>query len=158
MKQAARAYRDVIRAMVRGDRRSRIAQRAEETRKQIAMLTYKRMNIVRQQNETKDAMLNASLFKDLQLLNRQVEALKRDRAENDKSLLFVRDTALIRDSLTQERGDNERLVQHLHDIGSFLTNQREYDELIERYNGSSKLSQEETVRRTAGKVGLHVPF
>lgn len=150
------AYRNVLRAMVRGDRRARIAQRAEEARKQIALLTYKRMSVVRQQNETKDAIMKAKLFKDLQLLNREVEKLKRERGEEDKSLLFVQDTALIRESLLKEE-DGSRTIQHLHDIGAFLTNQREYDELIERYNGCSKLSQQETIRRTAGKVGLDVP-
>lgn len=157
-RESATAYRHLVRAMVRGDRRSRIAQRVEETRKQIALLTYRRMTVVRQQNETKDALLSAKLFKELQSLNRQVDALKRERVENDKTLLFARDTALIRESLSENEGDAGRLLQHLHDMGSFLTNQREYDELIERYNGSSKLTQEETVKRTAGRVGLDIPF
>lgn len=157
--EALNAYRCVVRAMVRSDRKSRIAQRLEQRRKDIATLTYKRMNVVRAQNLATDTMQKAKLFKDLQLLNRQVDLLKNEDIEHDRRLLFVGDTSILRQNvLDQGNGDRPRMLQHLKDIAAFLNNQREYDELIERYNGGSKLSQSENVKRTAGKVGLQVPF
>lgn len=153
-----KAYRCVIRAMVRGDRKSRIAQRMEQRRKEIAMLTYKRMNVVRAQNAATDSMQKTKLFKELQLLNRQVDLLKNEQIEHDKRLHFVGDTSIFREKLVEGcKDERPRLLQHFEDIAAFLNNQREYDELIERYNGGSKLSQSETVRRTASKVGLEVP-
>lgn len=154
--EALGAYRCVVRALVRTDRRARIAQRAEQRRKEIALLTYKRMNIVREQNTTKDAVQRAKLFRDLQRLNKEVEVLKNEKIDRNRRLLFAADTSIVRQSLVQ--GERPRMLQHLRDVAAFLNNQREYDELIERYNGGSKLSQSENVRRTAGKVGLQVPF
>ncbi|QLQ78986.1 hypothetical protein HG537_0B03330 [Torulaspora globosa] len=154
-----KAYRCVIRAMVRSDRKSRIAQRMEQRRKDIAMLTYKRMNVVRAQNAAIDSMQKSKLFKELQMLNRQVDLLKNEQIERDKRLHFVGDTCILREKLLKGSQDERpRLLQHFKDIASFLENQREYDELIERYNGGSKLSQSETVKRTASRVGLEVPF
>lgn len=48
-------------------------------------------------------------------------------------------------------------VANLQNVLTFLKNQREYNELIERYNPGLRMSQEDNVRKSANRVGLTVP-
>lgn len=48
-------------------------------------------------------------------------------------------------------------LQHFNNIHEFLRSQREYMELLERYNPGLTMTQEDNVRKTAAKVGLQVP-
>lgn len=155
--EVLQAYKAMIKALVRTERISRIAQRKGENKKEIAMLTYKRINIVREQSKKDlDVLRKTRLMKDFQILNKRVDMLKNENIEGDKRLLFLEDSSTVKELFLC--GDvNDRALQHARDISSFITNQREYDELIERYNPTSSLSQEEIITRTAGKVGLDIP-
>lgn len=62
---------------------------------------------------------------------------------------------IIFDGLSEEI--SKKRLQHVRDISSFVKNQMEFEELVERYNPGLKMSQEEKVKRTAAKVGLQVP-
>lgn len=56
------------------------------------------------------------------------------------------------------QGQNvDEIFEHALDIIKFLDNQREYEELVDRYNPGTKLTQDEKVKRTANVVGLDVP-
>ena len=90
------------------------------------------------------------------LLGAQVEKLKKWDPARDKRALFMKDRDLVRDIVMSSLQDT-RSKSHLKNIEMFLTNQREYEELIERYNPGKKLSQDEKVKRTANKVGLEIP-
>ncbi|GME68514.1 unnamed protein product [[Candida] boidinii] len=46
---------------------------------------------------------------------------------------------------------------HLNNITVFLQSQREYCELLERYNPGISMKQEDKVRKTARRVGLDIP-
>ncbi|GCE97460.1 hypothetical protein ZYGM_001311 [Zygosaccharomyces mellis] len=156
MKPELRTYRTLVRAFVRADRTARIAQKAAERKQQLALLTYRRMNIAREQaKKDLDSATRMKLLKDMSLLNKRVEILKQKVPENDKKLLFVQDTSFLRDQILSVQDD--RHIQHLEDISAFIDNQREYDELIERYNPGIRMSQEERVKRTANKVGFQMP-
>lgn len=156
MKPELRTYRTLVRALVRSDRTARIAQKAAERKQQLALLTYRRMNIAREQaKKDLDPATRMKLLKDMSLLNKRVEILKQKVPENDKKLLFVQDTSFLRDQILSVQDD--RHIQHLEDIAAFIDNQREYDELIERYNPGIRMSQEERVKRTANKVGFQMP-
>lgn len=48
-------------------------------------------------------------------------------------------------------------LQQLQNFSTFLRSQREYTELLERYNPGLTMNQEDKVRRTANRVGLSVP-
>lgn len=156
MKPELRTYRTLVRALVRSDRTARIAQKAAERKQQLALLTYRRMNIAREQaKKDLDPATRMKLLKDMSLLNKRVEILKQKVPENDKKLLFVQDTSFLRDQILSVQDD--RHIQHLEDIAAFIDNQREYDELIERYNPGIRMSQEERVKHTANKVGFQMP-
>lgn len=57
--------------------------------------------------------------------------------------------------------DQEQLhraeAEHLQNITTFLDSQREYIELLERYNPGISMKQTDKVRKTARRVGLEVP-
>lgn len=156
MKTELHTYRDLIRALVRSDRTARIAQKAAEKKQQLALLTYRRMNIAREQAQKDlDSATKMRLLKDMSVLNKRVQILKQKAPENDKKLLFVQDISFPRELILNAQ--NDRDIQHLQDVAAFIHNQREYDELIERYNPGIRMSQEEKVKRTAGKVGFQIP-
>ncbi|QLG72505.1 hypothetical protein HG535_0D02130 [Zygotorulaspora mrakii] len=156
--EALHAYKAVIKAMVRSNKKSKIALRLGEKKQEIAVLTYKRMNVVREMNvKNIDVLRKSRLVRDLQSLNRKVETLKNSDPSRDRKLHFIEDSGSIKKEFLSH-ALNERNIIHFKDVASFLTNQREYDELIERYNPGTKLSQEEIVKRTAERVGLNVPF
>lgn len=48
-------------------------------------------------------------------------------------------------------------VEHVENITTFLDSQREYIELLERYNPGISMKQTDKVRKTARRVGLEVP-
>lgn len=48
-------------------------------------------------------------------------------------------------------------VHNLQNVVTFLQAQRTYNELIQRYNPSLTMTQEDNVRKTANMVGLSVP-
>lgn len=53
--------------------------------------------------------------------------------------------------------DSENDQSNVHNVVLFLKSQREYNELLERYNPGLRISQEDNVRKTARMVGLTVP-
>lgn len=48
-------------------------------------------------------------------------------------------------------------AEHVGNITTFLDSQREYIELLERYNPGISMKQTDKVRKTARRVGLEVP-
>lgn len=156
MKPELQAYKALVKATVRADRTARIAQRLADRKQQLALLTYRRMNIAREQTKKDiDTPTKMKLLKDMGTLTRRVEFLKKLDPQNDKSLLYVQDTKFLRDQILN--AGEKRHIQHLKDVAAFINNQREYDELIERYNPGANISQEERVKLTANRVGLNVP-
>ncbi|AQZ09393.1 FMC1 (YIL098C) [Zygosaccharomyces parabailii] len=156
MKPELQAYRALVKATVRADRAARIAQRLADKKQQLALLTYRRMNVAREQAKKDiDIPTKMKLLKDMSSLTKRVELLKRREPQNDKSLLFVQDTKILRDQVSNAK--EKRHIQHLKDVAAFINNQREYNELIERYNPGANMSQEERVKLTANRVGFNIP-
>lgn len=48
-------------------------------------------------------------------------------------------------------------TEHVENITTFLDSQREYIELLERYNPGISMKQTDKVKKTARRVGLEVP-
>ncbi|KAL3230699.1 ATP synthase assembly factor FMC1, mitochondrial [Nakaseomyces bracarensis] len=149
-------YRSLVRSIVKFERPNVIEQLRRSLKQDIAKLTYQRIQLVRDQMKYKnDAVKVKELNKQMVLLTARVEKLKKIDPANDKSTLFMRDKEMVRKQVLEGQG-NAKFLTHLKNIEMFFTNQREYEELIERYNGK-KISQEEKVKRTANRVGLEVP-
>ena len=116
-------YRRLLRALVKSERRSWIIQRRTDIKNEIAVLTYERMQVARQQQAlarkihpnqhlTSDSMSNAvsgdnleriKLLRSMSELNRKVDQLKSESAglnTRQEFFLFLRDTTPFRDLIT----------------------------------------------------------
>lgn len=149
-------YKQLVKAIMRNDKRSKIIQRNNQITKQISLLTYERMKLVQQQT--------VDTFAKLKIVDARLASLKSEDPSKDKSINFVQGDMIsfIREELSGQQAESisGKKLQHYQDVITFLNNQREYDELVERYNlGEFKnMSQDERVKRTANRVGLDVPF
>ncbi|EDO16725.1 hypothetical protein Kpol_1003p30 [Vanderwaltozyma polyspora DSM 70294] len=158
-------YKQLIKAIVKNDRRSKIIQRANEISKEISLLSYQKINLLRQPSN-EDTKAKLSKLRSVQEIDSKINKLKAEDPKCDKNMLYISNSMKtdIREDMKailikeNDRQINRKLNNFI-DIAAFLNNQREYDELIERYNlGSRGLTQDEVVKRTANKVGLDVPL
>ncbi|AAS51696.1 ADL224Cp [Eremothecium gossypii ATCC 10895] len=152
-------YRGLLRTLVRCGRRSRLEQAQQDAKKQIAVHTYRRMQLVREQQQVADPAERARINAQLAALAKNVQALKAAETGRSHELLFYPRAAELRALLLApaEGPALERRAEHLAEVSGFVVNQHQYAELVERYNPGLRMSQEEKVKRTAAKVGLRVP-
>ncbi|AET38806.1 Fmc1p Ecym_3315 [Eremothecium cymbalariae DBVPG len=154
------SYRPLIRALVKASKRSHIEQIKQDIKKEITVLTYKKIQTVREQADMKDSNEKLNLLKLSHSLSKQIEDLKSQDPSKSKKLFFYPHSKELRSIIMSDpvsRGVFEKRLEHLMDVAAFVKNQMEYDILIDRYNPGLGMSQEEKVRRTANKVGLQVP-
>lgn len=153
------SYKHAIKQFVRSNKRAKIHQFHDDNTKNIAILNYNKISLVKQQAIVTDPMQKLNIVTKLNELNRKIDELKNIHINKSKDLLFYINSSSLKNSLLNnlsETNSNMRLV-HLNDISLFLQNQMEYEELIERYNPGLTMSQSEKVKRTASKVGLQIP-
>lgn len=150
--RALHAYRGLIRAILKYERPSKIINWGNLRKAMLTKLEYSKKQNPKSLHEN---------------TNRQLEKWKRLDPVNDRSLnLFIADSKLLRSILQNDikweekvgqRQSIDEIFEHSFDIIKFLDNQREYEELVDRYNPGNKLTQDEKVKRTANVVGLDVP-
>ncbi|SCU89791.1 LAFA_0E20934g1_1 [Lachancea sp. 'fantastica'] len=154
-------YKQLIRSLVKSSKRSRITQIKENNKKQIALLTYKKIGLVRQQASNGATTKKPDIIRELHELTKKIEELKSSDPNSLKTLHFYDNSSRLRQIIFQDLSTNEtalaKRLQHLRDLSGFVKNQLEYEQLVERYNPGLKMDQEEKVKRTAAKVGLQVP-
>lgn len=63
----------------------------------------------------------------------------------------------IAKEIIYEKEPSKMNLAHMSNITLFLRSQREYTELVERYNPGLGMEQEDRVKRTANRVGLQLP-
>ncbi|SCU90930.1 LAMI_0E04126g1_1 [Lachancea mirantina] len=153
------SYKALVKTLVRAQRRYKKAQAEDEIKRQVALLTYKKINLVRQQALEKDAQKRLEFLPMLNEVTKDIDVLKRSDPARLRRLHFYDDVRALRQSLAQPSTPETlaKRIDHIRDIASFVQNQHEYEELIDRYNPGLKMSQAEKVKRTAAKVGLEVP-
>lgn len=64
----------------------------------------------------------------------------------------------IRDNFRQPPEDSSTAVAHAEQFLAYLRAQRTYVQLLERYNPSLDMDEEERVRLTARRVGMDLPL
>ena len=147
-----RTYRGLIRAILKYERPSKIVNWGNLRKAMITKLEYAKKQNQRDSHEN---------------INRQLEKWKKLDPVSDRSWnMFIADSKSLRSILQNDikwekkvaQGQNvDEIFEHALDIIKFLDNQREYEELVDRYNPGNKLTQDEKVKRTANVVGLDVP-
>ena len=112
----------------------------EILKKQDALVQYKRMQYV-----------NAGK----QLSKEEDEALVEEVKKTFASQMPKLDIGLLKYLDKEQHHPVEE--EHLQNLATFLDSQREYVELLERYNPGISMKQTDKVRKTARRVGLDVP-
>lgn len=115
-------------------------QNAQTLKKRLALLNYQRLTAIKSKDADKLIQINNDIKKaNLETENPQVDV----------------DPILVEGlKVTKETPKN---IKHIQDIANFLSYQRTYQELIERYNPGLTMTQEDKVRKTANRVGLDLP-
>ncbi|SCV05404.1 LANO_0H06744g1_1 [Lachancea nothofagi CBS 11611] len=155
------SYKQLLRSLIKSNRRSKISQINEDNKKQIALLTYRKINLVRQQASEVDSKKRLTHLQQTHEITKLIENLKANDPVKLKSLYFYDSPSRLRHTVLHDfpsdQASIDKRLQHLRDISGFIKNQMEYEQLVERYNPGLKMDQEEKVKRTAARVGLRVP-
>ncbi|KAH3684990.1 hypothetical protein WICPIJ_004022 [Wickerhamomyces pijperi] len=137
-----KAYQNLQNQLLINIKKSTIKQNAEDVKKRIALLTYQRINALR--DSTPDS--NTKIME----INRKIDTLK--KSSNDPQVQI--EEKLANGLKLQE---SERNDKHIDDIANYLSYQRTYQELIERYNPGLTMTQKDKIQKTAHKVGFELP-
>ncbi|CAM9024756.1 hypothetical protein WICANDRAFT_85857 [Wickerhamomyces anomalus NRRL Y-366-8] len=140
MTAAATAYKSLYDQLLINTKAAVKKQNAQTLKKTLALLNYQRLNAIKSKEADKLIQIN----KDIKKANKETED---PQVEVDSILLEGL-------KVTKETPKN---IKHIQDIANFLSYQRTYQELIERYNPGLTMTQEDKVRRTANRVGLDLP-
>ncbi|CCE62485.1 hypothetical protein TPHA_0C03330 [Tetrapisispora phaffii CBS 4417] len=160
-------YKNLIKSAVRHDRRYKIIQEVNEINKEVTLLKYEKLKLAKSQQLLKDS--NSTMALNLKAIEKKLVELKNANPSKNREFYFspLEFRNLIRPhfekqirSSTGQDMINKRTLEHYKDIYLFLDNQREYDELFERYNMGefNKMAQNVRVQKTAKRVGLEVPL
>jgi len=134
------AYKNLFDQLLINTKAAVKKQNAASLKKRLALLNYQRLNAIR----NKDASALGSINDQIKQANKETE---------DPSVSV--DPILLEGlKVTKETPKN---IRHIQDMANFLSYQRTYQELIERYNPGLTMTQEDKVRRTANRVGLDLP-
>ncbi|KAH3670317.1 hypothetical protein WICMUC_004886 [Wickerhamomyces mucosus] len=143
MSSLSNAYKNLHKQLLINIKQSTKKQAAEDIKKRIALFTYQRINFLRDQTPES----NSKVIE----INKKIDQLQKQNEDPDVAI----EPTLLNGVTLKE--DNERNAIHINDIANFLSYQRTYQELIERYNPGLTMTQEDKIRKTANKVGFELP-
>lgn len=139
MSLAKTAYESLHRQLLINTKAAVKKQNAQDVKKRIALLTYQRINALKDQQNSKAVEIDA-----------QLAQLKKQTEDPESKV----DPKLLEAFQTNESAHS---IEHINDIANFLSYHRTYNELIERYNPGLSMTQEDKIRKTAHKVGFELP-
>ncbi|KAK6205189.1 uncharacterized protein RJT21DRAFT_117659 [Scheffersomyces amazonensis] len=117
--------------------------------KQLTLLNYKKITHIKEQKPVDEIV-------------QQIKTLESTKINGIPEPTDLKDTKLLSTLTKHIEQDNQDIhhkykLNNLGNVVTFLSSQREYTELLERYNPGLTMSQEDNVRKTAKRVGLEVP-
>lgn len=137
-------YKNLQHELLAISKKTNLLHHAKEVEREKALLTYNKLQLIKSRQPTSKI--------DEQL--KKLESKEAPEASIDSELLRL----LVNESLIAEHPHMEKYeLQNLDTIATFLRAQRNYSELLERYNPGLSMDQDENVRKTANMVGLLVP-
>ena len=127
------------------DARAHAAHAAKDIEKQVARLQYQKLQLYKMKVPTDKI--------DLEIEKVKKSAQTAPSGPSPYLNKLINDDDFLGLSPHQEKVK----LEFLNNMATFLRLQREYTDLLERYNPGLTMDQEDKVRRTAAKVGLQVP-
>lgn len=113
---------------------------AKDLEKQKARLQYQKLTAIKENKDVAD-------------FDNKIAALENKLSNQDSDKLA--DLKLY--DVLLEKGEGSHKINFLDNVTKFLRSQRQYTELLERYNSGLLMQQDDNVRKTANRVGLSVP-
>lgn len=138
----SRAVKNLHRELLINAKASAIKQNAQDLQKRIALLKYQRVNALKNQQTDK-----------IRQIDQELKQAEQHSQEPEVTL----DATLLGGLQITKNADSKHSADHINDVANFLSYQRTYQELIERYNPGLRMTQEDKIRRTAHKVGFELP-
>lgn len=131
-------FRKLYRELLKQNERIFKLHSKDIEKKQLALFQYQKINLIKLGKSLEEA-------EEILKARKKASAIKAPKVE----------IAEFKAALESE--DLTHLIKVADIAENFLRSQRVYQELVERYNPGMTMSQEESVKRTANKVGLLVP-
>lgn len=133
-------YKQLVKELRKIARNTNNVHHAQDLEKKRAVLNYQKLTAMKERQPT--ATIDAKLAE-------LASAAPQFRYNNNTLKQLASEPQL---DILEKHG-----LEHLSNVHNFLRAQREYMELLERYNPGLTMTQEDNVRKTAAKVGLQVP-
>lgn len=136
------AYKNLQKQLLVNIKASTKKQNAGELKKKISLLKYQRTNALRGHQPEKIVDIDSEL--------KELEKKVQDpEVEVDEKILKGLEIT--------KNLESKRNIDHVNDVANYLSYQRTYQELIERYNPGLRASQDDIIRKTAHRVGFELP-
>lgn len=136
-----KAYKHLHQQLLVNVKASTKKQSAEELKKRVALLKYQKVNAMK----TKQTDKLIEIDNELKIIESNT---------NDPQVQL--DAKLVEGLKIKDESSNHN-INHINDVANFLSFQRTYQELIERYNPGLRMTQEDKIKKTAHKVGFELP-
>ncbi|CAK9436052.1 uncharacterized protein LODBEIA_P06100 [Lodderomyces beijingensis] len=137
-------YREITRELLTYEQKTKAMLTLQEAQKQKAKLLYQKLQ------RAKSGQSHLEIDEQLKSLDRAQPSSQGEGELHDLRTLhgIVGDKAGINPSYE---------LNNLNNVAVYLRNQREYFDLLVRYNPGLSMDQSENVSRSANRVGLSVP-
>ncbi|KAI5955502.1 hypothetical protein KGF57_003634 [Candida theae] len=147
-------YRNIYQELLAYEAKTLAAQKQKENTKLTAYYSYLKSVAQRDGKPVDD-------------INSKLESLKKSKLQESPSSTSsdvsnqpaeLQDLSTLHNIIGDKVGINSSYeLNNLNNVATFLKNQREYFELLVRYNPGLLMDQQENVSKTANRVGLDVP-
>lgn len=145
-------YRTISQELLAYENKTLAAQAQKENTKLTAYYSYLKSVAQRDGKSVDD-------------INSKIESLKQSKLQQQageskatKEHTELQDLTTLHNIIDDKIGINSNYeLNNLNNVATFLKNQREYFELLVRYNPGLLMDQQENVSKTANRVGLDVP-
>lgn len=135
-------YKNILKELRVIAKKSHVLHQETALQKKKALLEYQKFQLLKEKKPVDE-------------INNQIANLKPDA--NPPTRFEEIFKQLFQEFSEKTPNPTEIQKQHFSNIHTFLTSQRTYQELIERYNPGINMKQAENVEKSATRVGLKVP-
>lgn len=135
-------YKNILKELRIIAKKSHIIHQEANLKKQKALLEYQKFQLLKEKKPVDE-------------ITKQIANLKVDTKPPTRFEEIFKD--LFQEFSKETPNPTKIQKQHFKNIHTFLTSQRTYQELIERYNPGINMKQAENVEKSANRVGLKVP-
>ncbi|KAL6449604.1 FMC1 ATP synthase assembly factor FMC1 [Candida maltosa Xu316] len=108
-------------------------------------------------NYLKKIKLSKGELQDIKEIDNKLADLSKKAFQNHEELQNKESFNGIVDNVANDKLPEAYKLNNLNNVHQYLQNQREYFDLLTRYNPGLLMSQSENVSKTANRVGLEVP-